>query len=339
MSSPVSFVPNPADSSVSAGAITPTATNVVTSGEPSSLRGRAHHVPESTDQTSFNPWRTQLSRRLRSPRAKAKAKRATPTLRWMLTLSNLRPTQSSQKPTEVEQHQDGDSHDEYDDEYDDDDDDDDEGDDVPEVISCDLARKTHCTKIIQRLYVAVTDDDCEIAALQTIHPKQFTHIVRVAFDPPSDKNNIMPSSWKLQVNFPKGGPHEVRLTCPALTLQYDGKRTALKEKQLRAARNVIAWALPQRNDAWSEEDPKFPIPLDLCKKMRLLVIAPPDRSVDAMTIVVCYMAFLTGQSAEETLGAFQRTLRRAGLARSHWAGDILGRESLDMANVVSKQKW
>ncbi|KAF8444940.1 hypothetical protein L210DRAFT_3531467 [Boletus edulis BED1] len=315
------------------GAITPTATNVVTSGEPSSLRGRAHHVPESTDQNIVQPLADAVVEDVEESEGESESEARNTHL--AVDAHSVQPSTDTilTKTDEVEQHQDGDSHDEYDDEYDDDDDDDDEGDDVPEVISCDLARKTHCTKIIQRLYVAVTDDDCEIAALQTIHPKQFTHIVRVAFDPPSDKNNIMPSSWKLQVNFPKGGPHEVRLTCPALTLQYDGKRTALKEKQLRAARNVIA------NDAWSEEDPKFPIPLDLCKKMRLLVIAPPDRSVDAMTIVVCYMAFLTGQSAEETLGAFQRTLRRAGLARSHWAGDILGRESLDMANVVSKQKW
>ncbi|KAF8444961.1 hypothetical protein L210DRAFT_3502361 [Boletus edulis BED1] len=275
------------------GTITPTATNVVTSGEQSSLRGRARPVPESTDQNIVQPLADAVVEEVEESEGESE--------------SEARDTQLAV--------------------------------DVQTVQPSTDAILTKTEEIIQRLYVAVTDDDCEIAALQTIHPKQFTHIVRVAFDPPSDKNNIMPSSWKLQVNFPKGGPHEVRLTCPALTLQYDGKRTALKEKQLRAARNVIAWALPQRNDAWSEEDPKFPIPLDLCKKMRLLVIAPPDRSVDAMTIVVCYMAFLTGQSAEETLGAFQRTLRRAGLARNHWAGDILGRESLDMVNVVSKQKW
>ncbi|KAG6375621.1 hypothetical protein JVT61DRAFT_3189 [Boletus reticuloceps] len=311
------------------GAVTPTATNVVTSGEPSSLRGRVHPVPESTDQNVVQPLTDAVVEQVEEFEGESEAHDT----HLAVDVQTVQPSTDTilTKVEEIEQHQDGDSHDSHDD--------DDEGHDIPEVISCDLARKTHCTKIIQRLYIAVADDDREIAALQTLHPNRFTHIVRVAFDPPSDTNNITPSSWKLEVNFPRGGPHELRLTCPALTLRYDGKRTALKETQLRAARNVIAWALPQRNDTWAEQDPEFAIPLDLCKKMRMLVIAPPNRSVDAMTIVICYLACLTGQSAEETLSAFQRTLRRAGLARSHWAGNILGRESLDMVNVVSKQKW
>lgn len=226
-------------------------------------------------------------------------------------------------------------------ECDDDDEYDDEDDDVPEVFPYDLARKTHIEMMIGRLYIAVADNDREIAALRTRHREKFSHIVRVAVDPLSPRHdNITPSSWASEEIYPNhdnhdNGPCELRLTCPALTRHYRDDLTALKEKQLIAARNYIARALPNRNEAWEKEGLEFPFSPAECEDARVLIVAPTDRSVDVMAVVVCYMAFLTGTEADRLLGG----LKRLTFVNSHWGGDILGKDSLDMAGAVSKQKW
>ncbi|KAG6377727.1 hypothetical protein JVT61DRAFT_14499 [Boletus reticuloceps] len=225
----------------------------------------------------------------------------------------------------VEESEDSDSHNECDDE--------DEDNDVPEVFPYDLVHKTHCQRVIRGLYVAVADNDREIAALRTVHRAKFTHIIRVVFNPLS-RNNIMPSSWAVQEIYPDDGPHELRLRCPPLMRHYDGKLTALRENQLLATRNYIARALPHRNDMWAEQGHKLPFSLDEGEDT-ILIIAPPDRPADVMAILVCYMAFLVGMSAEEVLGGLRRS---KALVHSHWGGDILGKDSLDMVNVVSKHK-
>ena len=243
-------------------------------------------------------------------------------------------------PQKVEEigNYDDDDDDEYDEAYDEA-----EDDDIPEFFPYDLARKTHIEMMIDRLYVAVTDNDREIAALRTRHRETFTHIVRVSFDPVAPRHdNITPSSWTSEEICPDDHGHdhddapcELRLTCPTLTRHYSHGLTALTEKQLLAARNYIARTLPNRNDAWDKEGLAFPFSPDECEDARVLVVGPTDRSVDVMAVLVCYMSFLTGTEAGRLLGG----LKRLALVHSHWGGDILGKDSLDMAGAASKQKW
>jgi hypothetical protein len=218
--------------------------------------------------------------------------------------------------------------------YDDDDEyDDEEDDDAPEVFPYDLARKTHIEMIIAPLYVAVADNDREIAALRTRHRDKFSHIVRVVFDPLSSRhNNIAPSSWKLEEINPDhdDAPYELRLKCPALSRQNRDDLTALKAKQLIAARKYIARVLPDRNDDWEVKSPCSPAE---CEDARVLIVGPTDRSVDVMAVVVCYMAFLTGTEADRLLDG----LKRLTFVHRHWGSDILGMDSLNVAGAASKQ--
>lgn len=225
---------------------------------------------------------------------------------------------------EVEEYADEDSCKEYDE-----DDEDDE--DIPEVFPFELAQKTRCEMVTERLCLALTDNDGEIQALRTLLGENFTHIVRVVIKPPSC-DNIAPSSWTVEEISSEDRPSELRITCPALALHYSDELTALNKKQLLAARNYIAHALPaDRNDAWKLG---YPISSEECAA-RVLIVGPPDRSVDVMAILVCYMAFLSGWGADVLLAKLQRLVP----VRSDWGGDILGMDSLGMANNVSKQVW
>ena len=231
---------------------------------------------------------------------------------------------------EIEEYMDGD------DEYEDEDEVKDE-DFIPEVIPCDLARKTHNEMVIKRLYVAVTDNDCEIAALRTYRGERFSHIVRVVFNPLSDHDNISPSSWTSEKIHRDDGLCELRLTCPALTRHYTNNLTALTKEQLLTARNFITHVLPDGHYAWQQMGLVFPAPVsgDECDDARVLIVGPPDRSADVMAILVCYMAFLTASEVNKLLVSLRKFL----LADSHWAGNLLGQQGLDMAEAVSRKPW
>ena len=211
-----------------------------------------------------------------------------------------------------------------------------EDEDIPEVSPDDLERKTHIEMMVDSLYIAVADNDREIAALRTRLHKTFTHIVRVVFDPLAPNDNITPSSWSSDEICHDSGPYELRLTCPALTRHYSNGLTALKEKQLLAARNYIADTMLNRNEDPDEEKESLAFSfLDECEDPRVLIVGPTDRSVDVLAIIVCYMAFLTRMPAEDLPPA----IKRLPLVHRHWAGVILGRDSVDMAGAVSVQKW
>ena len=229
------------------------------------------------------------------------------------------------------------------DQHDDDDDDEYEYEDevmdksvFPEVTPYDLARKTHNEMMTHGLYVAVSDNDCEIAALRTCYGEKFTHIVRVVFEPLAHDDNITPSSWTSEMIYRDDGPCELRLTCPALTRHYTSNLTALTEKQLLTARNYITRLLPDGNDAWQQRGLVFPVPVSQndCDDARVLIVGPSDRSADVMAILVCYLAFVTASNVNELLVS----LRKFILAHSHW-GNILGQQSLDLADAISKRPW
>ncbi|KAI9571569.1 hypothetical protein HD554DRAFT_2071698 [Boletus coccyginus] len=189
--------------------------------------------------------------------------------------------------------------------------------DVPEVSPYDLERKTHFEMMVDRLYIAVADNDREIAALRTRDHKKFTHIVRVVFDPARARRQHR------AIELVLGGD--------LLRLETDSDPTgltALKEKQVLAARNYIADIILSKDEDGDEEKESlaFSFP-DECKDPRVLI--------DVLTVLVCYMAFLARVPADELLLA----IKRLPLVHRHWAGAILGRGSVDMASAVAKQKW
>ncbi|KAN0075495.1 hypothetical protein V8E55_011518 [Tylopilus felleus] len=150
-----------------------------------------------------------------------------------------------------------------------------EDEDTPEVFPYDLVRKTHTERMTQHLYVALADNDREIAALRTVDREKFNHIVRIVFKPLSRRGNILPSSWSTEEIHRDDGPSELRLTCPGLTLHFGDKLTALTEKQLLAARNYVTQSLPERNDRWAAQGFQFPFSPEECKDARVLIVGPP----------------------------------------------------------------
>ncbi|KAN0091469.1 hypothetical protein V8E55_005035, partial [Tylopilus felleus] len=195
-----------------------------------------------------------------------------------------------------------------------------------------LARKTHHEMITKHLYVAVSDNDHEIAALRTLEREKFTHIVRVKFEPASDRG-ITPSSWAIEETHRVSGPSELRLTCPDLSLRYGDTMTALSQWQLLASRNYMAQMLPAEDDAWVAQGLEFPFSPEDCENGRLLIVGPPDRSVDVMAILVCYISFLSATRTDKVLAKLQRL----GLADSHWTGSLLDQKSLALADLVARK--
>ncbi|KAN0091473.1 hypothetical protein V8E55_005039, partial [Tylopilus felleus] len=195
-----------------------------------------------------------------------------------------------------------------------------------------LARKTHHEMITKHLYVAVSDNDHEIAALRTLERKKFTHIVRVKFEPASDRG-ITPSSWAIEETHRVSRPSELRLTCPALSRRYGHTMTALSQWQLLASRNYIAQMLPAKDNAWVSQGLEFPFSPEECANGRLLIVGPPNRSVDVMAILVCYISFLSATRTDKVLDRLQRL----GLVDSPWAGSILGQKSLALVDQVARK--
>ncbi|KAF8554785.1 hypothetical protein OG21DRAFT_1522244 [Imleria badia] len=312
--------------------VTPAANTTGTYRKYKAVRKRAHLEPEFVVQ-DFELWTDTLSKCAEAEEYEDKDGDEVPKTHTETEVQNLQPPTDTlpENVEEIEEYKNEDD-DEYEVEVEVK-----EEDAIPEVIPYDLARKTHNEMMTKRLYVAVTDNDCEIAALRTCHGEKFTHIVRVVFEPLTRHSNITPSCWTSENIYPDDGPCELRLTCPALTRHYTNNLTALTEKQLLAARNYITHILPDGDHAWQQKGLAFPVPVspDECDDARVLIVGPSDRSADVMAILVCYMAFLTASRVDELLVS----LRKFMLVRSHWGGNILGQQSLDLADAVSKQQW
>lgn len=193
-------------------------------------------------------------------------------------------------------------------------------DDTPEAFPFDLVHKTRIEMMIHHLYVALSDDDREIAALRTRHRERFTHVVRITFEPPSVDDKLTPSAWSKELTFPNNGPFELRLQCPNFARRLGEQHTALTKTQLLLARKYITFSLPYRRDTWLEHGFKFPFSMKECQDARLLIVGPTDRSVDVMTILVCYLAFLTGARAAKLLDR----VNKLDLVHPHWKNYALG---------------
>ena len=214
-----------------------------------------------------------------------------------------------------------------------DEDDEEETEAIPRVFPHDIARRTRKQMVTRRLYVAVSDDDSDIAALRTEQHELFTHVVRVTLDPFSH-DSIAPSK-KL---YPDYGTCELRLTCPTSTLRYSERLTALNAKQLLAARDFIAYALfAEMDQVLVDTIQGFKPPIISKDVARALIVCPPDRSVDVMAILVCYISFLMGSNADVVLPKLQKLI--APTPDSHWQDATLCTESLHMVNEVSTQEW
>ena len=206
---------------------------------------------------------------------------------------------------------------------------DEEDEDTLETYPFELARKTRIEMMVNRLYVALSDDDEEIAALRTRHCEPFTHIVRITFDPPCEDEELSPSSWSKELSFPEDAPFELRLLCPPFARFLDEKSTALTKQQLVLARKYITFSLPYRNDTWDQQASKFPFSTEQCQDARLLIVGPTDRSVDVMAVLVSYLTSLTGAPAPKLLHSIQKL----DLVHKHWKDCARG----NMACPVSPQ--
>ena len=70
---------------------------------------------------------------------------------------------------------------------------------------------------------------------------------------------------------------------------------------------------------------------------RALFVCPPDRSVDVMAILVCYISLLMGFDASVVLARLQMLTTLT--LDSSWQGATLCTESPDMVQGVSMQEW
>ncbi|KAH7883354.1 hypothetical protein F5I97DRAFT_232141 [Phlebopus sp. FC_14] len=144
-----------------------------------------------------------------------------------------------------------------------------------------LNEKSHMEEIVPGLYVAFADDDFEADALRTFDYTRFSHVVQVM----RARNATRRSEEAVD---PITGTCKLRLSCPAYG--HDDRHTALKFPQLLAARDFMSLALPYQ---------KHPSRLRHVSHgdVNLLVVAPTARTVDIMSIVVCYLAFISARHA------------------------------------------
>ena len=183
----------------------------------------------------------------------------------------------------------------------------------------DLARKARLEMMVYRLYIALSDDDREVAALCTRQCEKFTHIIRITFDPPSVDNKVLPSNWSVALNF-SDERLEMHIRCPAFIRGLGEYNKSLTKQQLLLASKFIAFSLPYRHDKWFQQGIKFPFSQEECHNSRVLIVGPSDRSVDVMAILVGYLSSLTGAHGQKLLAS----VRKFDLVHSHWKNCLRG---------------
>ncbi|KAG2338275.1 hypothetical protein BDR05DRAFT_969347, partial [Suillus weaverae] len=69
--------------------------------------------------------------------------------------------------------------------------------------------------------------------------------------------------------------------------------TALSASQLLAARDYLSLIMPYSSCVVPKHPPR--------SKVQLLIVAPADRAVDVISVVVCYLAFASGYHADTVM--------------------------------------
>ncbi|KAH0828117.1 hypothetical protein J3R83DRAFT_3788 [Lanmaoa asiatica] len=180
--------------------------------------------------------------------------------------------------------------------------------------------------MLHRLHVSAVASELEIAAFCMRQREKFTHIINLTFtSPPVDSaNNIAPSDWswkETEMCLPTDGqgfrPSRLRLTCPDFLCRLGEHQSTLTVQQFRAARDYMKRAFPDMPADWARDEqldmPFVPTP-EYAEGTRVLIVGPPDRSVDVMGILIRYLSFLTGKSPSVLLDRVQRPT----LIHKHW---------------------
>ncbi|KIK97635.1 hypothetical protein PAXRUDRAFT_135930 [Paxillus rubicundulus Ve08.2h10] len=193
--------------------------------------------------------------------------------------------------------------------------------DTPDAGPSDyLTEKSHLEEIIHGLFVAFADDDFEAAALRTYEHREFSHIVQVTLGP---EGEVVAGRGEETLRYGIG-TQKLRLSCP--TERSGDGPTVLSSDQLLAARDFLSLAMPYSNY-------KLPfMPKSHCD-VKLLVVAPRDRTVDAISIVVCYLAFASGKPAATVL----QYINEVEEFDVVWKGDTLGLDGMDFVEKVARR--
>ncbi|KIJ66108.1 hypothetical protein HYDPIDRAFT_44960, partial [Hydnomerulius pinastri MD-312] len=160
-------------------------------------------------------------------------------------------------------------------------------------------------EIVRGLFVAFADVDFEAAALRTDENKEFSHVVQVTLLPEKD---ITGGRTEETLRYGRC-TQKLRLSCP--TYGTGAGHTVLSAPQLLAARDFLSLAMPYTNY-------KLPsMPQSHCD-VKLLVVAPTGRTVDAMSIIACYLAFASGKPAATVM----QYINEVEDFDQAWKGDI-----------------
>jgi hypothetical protein len=140
----------------------------------------------------------------------------------------------------------------------------------------------------------------------------FTHIVKITHQTSKRKAGLVEVSRDV-----KRGLHTLILAVPTSTPRRHGRRrvrttgerntTLLTEYQLLAARDFLSLALPY----YSETHPASEVlegPIGSADRVRVLVTATAGEgaAADVMSVAVCYITFVSGESAQTVLECIEK---------------------------------
>ncbi|KAI0732545.1 hypothetical protein C8Q72DRAFT_817451 [Fomitopsis betulina] len=149
----------------------------------------------------------------------------------------------------------------------------------------------------------------------------YTHIIDVCHPPPGYDAGATEKAFE-------GRIHRLRLVLPEPSPPKSGRAgLALTETQLRAARDFLAETLP-----YSTLQP----PAVLKKQaVRVLISTPQRRPTDAMSIVGCYLAFVSKKSVDTAL----RCIDDEPEFLSIWKGEVSEDELARAERVARMRSW
>ncbi|KAG1882468.1 hypothetical protein F4604DRAFT_1744214 [Suillus subluteus] len=149
-----------------------------------------------------------------------------------------------------------------------------------------FSRCYHLQEIMECLYVASADAH-EVDTLCAEAGVPFSHILQI--EPVED----IAGSGSRSEEMMEGVLRTQKLTLKCPRQGRSQGYTALSASQLLAARDYLSLIMPYSSRSVPKQPPRF--------NVQLLVVAPADRTVDVMSVVVCYLAFASGYHAETVM--------------------------------------
>lgn len=148
----------------------------------------------------------------------------------------------------------------------------------------------HLQEVVPGLFLAFKLADAAADAAKR-QEERYTHVIDICYPPPGYDSGAIEQAYE-------GRVHRLRLVLPAAH-PADAERAGLglTDAQLRAARDFLAQALPYV----SATAPPPLMSSAPCANVRILVSTPPRRPTDAMSIVGCYLSFVSNKGADATL--------------------------------------